>query len=357
MNRRDWWEGENVCVDREIIEEPEEDEEDGDRDGRGIFHMDMTMTSCRDGENFHECTTRVVTNGKRKTVVVKQACCYGHERSPGEIGCTKAVMKPVEETLEDLGAEEFLELLELTDMKEMVRDNNLTLFVPSDEAIEDFKHDMERELGGGEGAAGQYEYEISPKRRRRRSLTLVEPVLKMEDLMKGHMVEGFLDTSQMHDEDVVDTMAGGSKLRIAVYNTYPQKTVMANCARLQSKDHFAEGGLVHMVDRVITPAVATVGELVEADASLGRVAEALRQAGLMDKLKAEKGQVRKLVAEHLCRRQVFSTVRKVRKMTPSALIAPTCETPRLDVWPHIDSGDCVTPATSQVRQVYCQAYL
>ena len=52
------------------------------------IHMDMTMTSCRDGPDFHECTTRANTNGRRKTVVVKHHCCYGHTREARKLGCT-----------------------------------------------------------------------------------------------------------------------------------------------------------------------------------------------------------------------------------------------------------------------------
>ena len=55
-----------------------------------------------------------MTNGKRKTVVVTHKCCYGFERVPGETaGCSKMVMKPLAETVADLGAEEFLELVEV----------------------------------------------------------------------------------------------------------------------------------------------------------------------------------------------------------------------------------------------------
>ena len=67
----------------------------------------------------------------------------------------------------------------------------------------------------------------------------------------------------MHDEDVISTMAegGDTKLRITMYNTYPKKTVMANCARLVSSDHFSSNGVVHMVDRVIQPARHTIGKV------------------------------------------------------------------------------------------------
>lgn len=43
------------------------------------------------------------------------------------------------ETIKDLGAEEFMELIEAAEMGTMIKETNMTLFVPSDEAIEDFR--------------------------------------------------------------------------------------------------------------------------------------------------------------------------------------------------------------------------
>ena len=88
---------------------------------------------------------------------------------------------------------------------------------------------METVAGGGGDANADVVYNIdsglAPKRRRKRSeLTIVEEP-DLAEIVKGHMVEGSLDTSQMHDEDVVATMAegGDTKLRLTMYNTYPTK--------------------------------------------------------------------------------------------------------------------------------------
>ena len=62
------------------------------------------------------------------------------------------------------------------------------------------------------------------RRRKRSELTIVEEP-DLSEIVRGHMVAGSLDTSQMHDEDVIATMAegGDTKLRVTMYNTYPTK--------------------------------------------------------------------------------------------------------------------------------------
>ena len=67
------------------------------------FLMDMTMTSCRDGEGFHECTTHANAGGRRKTVVTTHQCCYGHARAEdGGVGCDKVEVRPMLETVQEL---------------------------------------------------------------------------------------------------------------------------------------------------------------------------------------------------------------------------------------------------------------
>ena len=63
----------------------------------------------------------------------------------------------------------------------------------------------------------------------------------------------FVNKSDVQDEDLITTVGdNGHKLRITVYNTYPEKVVMANCARVTSRDHYATNGIVHIVDKVKT---------------------------------------------------------------------------------------------------------
>ena len=282
ISRRRWWDGPNVCVDRKVLDETEDETEEA-----SPIHMDMTMTSCRDGSTFHECTTRANTNGRKKTVIVKHECCYGYTREAGELGCSGRVMDSLENTIKEVGAEEFLELLDTVDMRGWL-DDNMTIFVPTDEAVEDFRHDLER-LNTVSPAAGEIDlsYNVDSglkTRRKRQEITIVEAP-SLEDILTGHMVEGFIDSNDMHDEDVLHTMTSGdSKIRLTVYNLYPEKVIMANCAKVTSSDHYATNGIVHTVDKVILPTTKTIAQILATDASFQKLTKALTNAGLMDKL-------------------------------------------------------------------------
>ena len=91
----------------------------------------------------------------------------------------------------------------------------------------------------------------------------------MDEILKAHMVEGFVDTADVHDEDILQSV-NGLNIRMTVYNTYPQRAVMANCAQITSRDHFSTNGVVHIVDKVILPATKTLKEMVETDVQFAR---------------------------------------------------------------------------------------
>merc|ERR1712241_1307125 len=107
-------------------------------------------------------------------------------------------------------------------------------------------------------------------------------------ILKAHMVEGFLDTASIHDEQILETV-NGYDIRMTVYNTYPQRSVMANCAKVISRDHYSTEGVVHIVDKVIMPATKSLKEMIETDVQFSALKSHLTMSGLMDKL-AEPGQ-------------------------------------------------------------------
>ena len=76
---------------------------------------------------------------------------------------------------------------------------------------------------------------------------------------------------------------------MTVYNTYPQRAVMANCAKVTSRDHYSTNGVVHVVDKVIMPATKTMREMIETDVQFSTLRSLLEKSNLMDKL-GESGQ-------------------------------------------------------------------
>ena len=102
------------------------------------------------------------------------------------------------------------------------------------------------------------------------------------------MTKGFVSSADMHDEALMETEAlENGKIRMNVYNTFPQKVIMANCAKIISRNNFATNGVVHMVDKVIVPAKHTVGAIISEDLGFEQFAAALDKSGLMKELSGE----------------------------------------------------------------------
>ena len=197
------------------------------------------------------------------------------------------VMEDLSSTLKGMGVSEFTALLEENGMMEELK-SNVTLFAPSDDAIEDFRHDLQQ-LNSLDNERNSYNIDDGLSyRRKKRELTIIEtPAL--DEILKAHMVQGFLDTADVHDEDVLKSV-NGHDIRLTVYNTYPQRAVMANCAKVTSRDHYSTNGVVHIVDKVMMPATKTLKEMVETDIQLSSLRAVLEKSNLLDTL-AQPGQL------------------------------------------------------------------
>lgn len=101
-------------------------------------------------------------------------------------------------------------------------------------------------------------------------------------------ITGFVDTADVHDEDILKSVTG-LDVRMTVYNTYPQRAVMANCAKITSRDHYSTNGVIHIVDKVMLPATKTLKEMIENDVQLASLKAVLEKSNLLEKL-GEPGQ-------------------------------------------------------------------
>ena len=59
------------------------------------------------------------------------------------MGCYEMTIKNMIETMEDLNAKEFVQLVKTSDVENLLKNKNVTVFLPSDDAIEDFRHELE----------------------------------------------------------------------------------------------------------------------------------------------------------------------------------------------------------------------
>jgi len=176
LARRNWWEGEHVCTSRDLLEEGVGTEENG-------FRLNMQLSQCREGENSHECSTIITENGITKTVVQRHFCCHGYKRQDGKKGCTKLDMKPLLETIKDLGGFEFLGLLEKYRMKTL---NNMTVFAPTNDAIEDFHRDivaLNSIYSGDDGGLTSKKHGV-------------DEAPDMENILATHLTPGFLSADR-----------------------------------------------------------------------------------------------------------------------------------------------------------------
>lgn len=174
-------------------------------------------------------------------------------------------------------------------------DENMTIFVPTDDAIADFSQELtDRNIIVGSDGSGQGEvvYNIDDglmaRKKRELAITDITEAPRLEDMLLAHMTKGFVDTSNMRDESTLVTETSDkSSMRVTVYNTYPRKVIMANCARIVSRDNVATNGVVHMVDKVIVPSKASVAEVLAQDVHFKSFHAALESSGLVEALSQE----------------------------------------------------------------------
>lgn len=86
---------------------------------------------------------RVNNHGVVKTFTVRYKCCYGYKRTPDKPdGCTKqADLKPLLQTVEDVGGKEFGNMIKNNGLDDKLQ-GNYTIFVPTDNALNDFTERM-----------------------------------------------------------------------------------------------------------------------------------------------------------------------------------------------------------------------
>ncbi|XP_015270287.1 PREDICTED: periostin isoform X1 [Gekko japonicus] len=194
--------------------------------------------------------------GKKATVLYE--CCPGYMKMEGERGCPAvAPIDHVYGTLGIVGATSTQQYSDMSKLREEIEGpGSYTFFAPSNEAWDL----LDREIHSG----------------------LIENVnIELYNALHNHMVNKRLLTKDLRNGLTVVSMYNDQNLHI---NHYPNGVVTVNCARIIHGNQIATNGVVHVIDRVLTPVGNTIQDVIEAEDDLSSLRAAAIASGVMDTL-------------------------------------------------------------------------
>ncbi|KAH0628664.1 hypothetical protein JD844_010071 [Phrynosoma platyrhinos] len=192
--------------------------------------------------------------GKKATVLYE--CCPGYMKMDGERGCPAvAPIDHVYGTLGIVGATSTQQYSDLSKLREEIEGpGSYTFFAPSNEAWDL----LDREIHSG----------------------LIENVnIELYNALHNHMVNKRMLTKDLRNGMTVVSMYNNQDLHI---NHYPNGVVTVNCARIIHGNQIATNGVVHVIDRVLTPVGNTVQDFLEAEDDLSSLRAAAFTSDVMD---------------------------------------------------------------------------
>ncbi|XP_062975065.1 periostin isoform X2 [Elgaria multicarinata webbii] len=194
--------------------------------------------------------------GKKATVLYE--CCPGYMKMEGERGCPAvAPIDHVFGTLGIVGATSTQQYSDLSKLREEIEGHgSYTFFAPSNEAWDL----LDREIHSG----------------------LIENVnIELYNALHNHMVNKRMLTKDLRNGMSLVSMYNDQKLHI---NHYPNGVVTVNCARIIHGNQIATNGVVHVIDRVLTPVGNTIRDFIEAEDDLSSLGAAAVASGVMETL-------------------------------------------------------------------------
>nr|CAI5842344.1 unnamed protein product [Callosobruchus analis] len=276
FNRNQWWKGKNVCIEREESSDDNDTEEvEGQKNetGPGAFSTSIRLSNCFEMPHKYECITKINNHGVVKTFTVRYKCCYGYQREKGANECTKQRdLKPLLETLDDLKTKDFRDMIKSNGMEEKFTVGNYSLFVPTDDAINEYNEKIVESN------------KVDANRRRRN----IKPHISPKEMVLSHAVEGFIDLTELSNDDVIYSDNNNSSIRINMYPTNRnEKLVTVNCARIKRPNIFASNGIVHVADGVVVPATEDIESIIKSHPRLTNLRKAIENSDIPSKMKAD----------------------------------------------------------------------
>lgn len=115
-----------------------------------------------------------------------------------------------------------------------------------------------------------------------------------KDLALNHIVDDWIDIQDIENEQILQTQYENLTIRMNIYPRPPNDdsyTYMyrytANCAPIIKVNQMAENGIVHMVDRVMTPVTKNLMELVRSRGDMAVLQTVLEKTNLAELLEKD----------------------------------------------------------------------
>ncbi|XP_044871213.1 periostin isoform X3 [Mauremys mutica] len=194
--------------------------------------------------------------GKKATVLYE--CCPGYMKMDGMRGCPAvAPIDHVYGTLGIVGATSTQRYSDMSKLREEIEGRgSFTFFSPSNEAWEL----LDREIHSN----------------------LIDNVnIELYNALHNHMVNKRMLTKDLKNGLTLVSMYNDQQLLI---NHYPNGVVTVNCARIIHGNQIATNGVVHVIDRVLTPVGNTIQEFLEAEDDVSSLRAAAITSGVLDTL-------------------------------------------------------------------------
>lgn len=250
---------ENVCTTREESLEgdakPTEKGNNAPLPQEAFHHFSLNVESCSETNSKHICNRITNEGGRKKTVTTTHQCCHGFRR--GRTGfCEKFELLSIEKLGEQLNAKQFVSSAEKNDLKAEM-DANVTIFMPSDDSFMNYSQNVD-----------DNNLEVAPLKRDRRQGD--NSNLSMKDLLRNHIVKGFIDIEDIDNEQILHSEYDNLTIRMNVFPKIRNNRqddgyrylYTANCVPIVKPNKFAQSGIVHKVLNVLTPVRQNVMEII-----------------------------------------------------------------------------------------------
>lgn len=159
---------------------------------------------------------------------------------------------------DELNAKQFSDAVEKNDLKDEI-EANVTVFMPADDSFADYSHTV-----------ADNNLAVAPIQGDRRAND--ENSSTMKEVLQNHIVKGVFNIEEVDNEQILNSEYDNLTIRLNVFpKIRPNRRedddgyrylYTANCVPITKPNKFAQNGIVHKVQKVLTPVRQNVMEII-----------------------------------------------------------------------------------------------